>query len=410
MNYWFYLESYSFLFRNEYEAVIYNTLNGAYLRCPNHAVVNQILDSWENSANGYGARLNIENLKDETVQNFIDLVRDSFSGDLIPLENIDLHPYHFKPTLFINSNLRIKKEDKIESIGERVMQNLHEVTLHLANKCSKNCDYCSYSYLQTNHCTQFNTETLTLEDYVGLLKQCQKIGVRKTNIILGGNPMDNETCTSLLSIFKDSCLKRHLYINYSFLNEETAKFASETNTMLEVLLYIKEWDNQVIENMQSEIYKDVHWNILLMEESDIEFLEEQTLPDTAHVQCVPIYTGNNFDLFSKYVFIKLDDLINEPINRKTIFRHRALNDFFFGKLLLVPSGDVYSNINTPPIGNIKELSLKEIVYKELTGTPNWLKTRNTVSPCNNCVNKDLCPSISNYEFVIGKYNLCHIKP
>ncbi len=36
MNYWFYLEPYAFLFHNENKAVIYNTLNSAYLVCPNH--------------------------------------------------------------------------------------------------------------------------------------------------------------------------------------------------------------------------------------------------------------------------------------------------------------------------------------------------------------------------------------
>ena len=57
MNYWFYLEPYTFMFRNEHKTVIYNTLNSAYLVCPNDAVVEQILEQWENAGNGYGAVL-----------------------------------------------------------------------------------------------------------------------------------------------------------------------------------------------------------------------------------------------------------------------------------------------------------------------------------------------------------------
>ena len=45
------------MFRNEHKTVIYNTLNSAYLVCPNDAVVEQILEQWENAGNGYGAVL-----------------------------------------------------------------------------------------------------------------------------------------------------------------------------------------------------------------------------------------------------------------------------------------------------------------------------------------------------------------
>jgi hypothetical protein len=38
----------------------------------------------------------------------------------------------------------------------------------------------------------------------------------------------------------------------------------------------------------------------------------------------------------------------------------------------------------------------------------WLRIRGNEKPCNQCVNRDLCPSISNYELVIGKNNLCNI--
>ena len=61
------------------------------------------------------------------------------------------------------------------------------------------------------------------------------------------------------------------------------------------------------------------------------------------------------------------------------------------------------------IGNIQKSSLKELVYKELTELETWLKVRSKETPCKQCINKDLCPSISNYELVIGKNNLCNIQ-
>ena len=86
-----------------------------------------------------------------------------------------------------------------------------------------------------------------------------------------------------------------------------------------------------------------------------------------------------------------------------------MNDIFFGTLTIFPSGEVYANVNYPALGNIQNSSLKELVYKELTEGNAWLKVRSNEKPCNQCINKSLCPSISNYELVIGRYNLCKVK-
>lgn len=114
--------------------------------------------------------------------------------------------------------------------------------------------------------------------------------------------------------------------------------------------------------------------------------------------------------FAISFFSDLEDILAVPIDRKTIFRHKVLNDNFFGKLTVFPSGEVFANVNCPALGNIQESSLKELVYKELTEQDVWLRVRSKEKPCKQCINKDLCPSISNYELVIGKNNLCNIQP
>lgn len=59
-------------------------------------------------------------------------------------------------------------------------------------------------------------------------------------------------------------------------------------------------------------------------------------------------------------------------------------------------------MNCSVLGNIQDSSLKELLYKEITEGNAWLRIRGNEKPCNQCVNRDLCPSISNYELVIGK--------
>ena len=155
---------------------------------------------------------------------------------------------------------------------------------------------------------------------------------------------------------------------------------------------------------------NVQWNFIVASDSDLGKINALPQIENRRTKILPFYNGENLDFFAENVFMELDDIIENPIDRKNIFRHQTLNDNFFGKLFIMPSGDVYSNLLMPPIGNLSTCTIKELVYKELDEGNVWLKTRNTVSPCKNCLNKDLCPSISNYEFVIGKYNLCHVKP
>ena len=115
------------------------------------------------------------------------------------------------------------------------------------------------------------------------------------------------------------------------------------------------------------------------------------------------------DFFQQYVYVNLDDLINIPVNKTTIFRRQVLNENFFGKLNILSNGDVYPNMNYKPIGNIFEnsFSINEIVFNEMHNGKSWFKIRNEY-PCMDCCNRYLCSSPSNYELVLNKPDLCNV--
>ena len=209
----------------------------------------------------------------------------------------------------------------------------------------------------------------------------------------------------LLSDFAESGFKKHLYLDFSFLSDEYIEFMQQTNLILEVQVHLTEVDERIIESMRRYSCDTVKWNLIVSEYSDMECLDSWNFPEEALIQVCPFYSGNNLSFFQDFVFTDLQDILAVPIDRKTIFRHKALNDIFFGKLTIFPSGEVYANVNYPALGNIQNSSLKELVYKELTEGNAWLKVRSNEKPCNQCINKSLCPSISNYELVIGRYNL-----
>ncbi|WP_368163597.1 TIGR04150 pseudo-rSAM protein, partial [Bacteroides cellulosilyticus] len=295
------------------------------------------------------------------------------------------------------------------SLGERILQNLHEVTLFFPSSCIQSCAACSSYYRQMNHCTTCHEDALKIEDYIHLLHQFQVCGIQRVNLLAGGNPLQNRYTRNLSIDFTGSTFKKHLYLEYNFLNNEYIEFAQQTNSILEILVHSGDLNNQLAESMQKYQHDMVRWNLIVSAETDLEQLDRLILPENILIQIRPFYNGSNYNFFHDFVFFDLQDILVEPIDRKTIFRHKVLNDNFFGKLTIFPSGEVFANVNCSTIGNIQKSSLKELVYKELTELETWLKVRSKETPCKQCINKDLCPSISNYELVIGKNNLCNIQ-
>ena len=121
----------------------------------------------------------------------------------------------------------------------------------------------------------------------------------------------------------------------------------------------------------------------------------------------PIYTGYNIDFFKENVFLKKSDILSTSMSIKDFFIKQMINNNDFGKINIMPNGDVHSNINYPALGNICTHSIFELIQKEIEEGKSWLRVRNQ-EPCNACIYQWLCPSPSDYEIMIGQTNLCHV--
>ena len=122
-------------------------------------------------------------------------------------------------------------------------------------------------------------------------------------------------------------------------------------------------------------------------------------------QLVPVYTGNNLDFFRKNVFLTHEDILATRLTMRDFFRRRAINENDFGKLHILPNGDIYANRHYPALGNVATHDFLTIIQKEIKEGCSWLRIRNQ-EPCANCLYRDLCPSPSDYELEIGCPNLC----
>ena len=114
------------------------------------------------------------------------------------------------------------------------------------------------------------------------------------------------------------------------------------------------------------------------------------------------------DFFEQYIYTCKEDITVCSYDKKDIFAHQVMNSNYWGRLSVFPDGSVYSNINNPPVGTIKD-TIYDLIIKEMKNRSAWRLTRDVTPECAKCLHRYLCPPPSNYGFVIGKFNLCHLK-
>lgn len=151
------------------------------------------------------------------------------------------------------------------------------------------------------------------------------------------------------------------------------------------------------------------YSFLAYREDDIIQIEHfiDKYKDTKY-HVIPIYNNLNIDFFRENVYLTEDDILESPISMKQIFINQSINIESFGRLSVVPNGDVYSNIFHKAIGNVKKDTIWGIINYEMDHGTSWLSVRDDF-PCNECHFQWLCPTPSIYELILKKINLCDIK-
>ena len=109
------------------------------------------------------------------------------------------------------------------------------------------------------------------------------------------------------------------------------------------------------------------------------------------------------------VFVNEDDILEIKESLFELATKKISNPSFFGKLIFNADGNIFTSFNFPPIGNINELNIKNLIFNLLEDeNSSWRVNKAQIEPCSNCIYNLLCPPISNYELVLGQNNLCHI--
>ena len=405
---WFYLESYTFLFYSKNQYVIYNTLNSTYIDCSLYGkTINTVLSILHNTNKTYCVGIYEYQLRDSQFTEFIKKIRNTFSGDII--KNIrGIPPFISKPILRILHHPNNPKTKEYNLLGENALFHLHEVTFYLENQGFDLNPMYKDCYKQFLYPTYTEKQKLSHAKYLEIIEQLSICQIDKINII-PATIEKKELFSYLLSLSSQNSIKTQIKLPYKKYNKEDLKqllINPQFSIMIMVHLPVDYEELNSYINLFNEY--NITWSLIASNKNDVIFLSKNNLGKFTNVDYIPWYTGDNMDFFKEYIYNDFKDIIEQKNTKQHIFRKQILNDNLFGKLTIFPTGEVYSNVNFPTIGNIQDQKLSEIVYSEIENYfKPWFFTRDYVS-CKNCVNKYLCPSISNYEIVANEYNMCYL--
>ena len=405
---WFYLESYTFLFYSKNQYVIYNTLNSTYIDCSLYGkTINTVLSILHNTNKTYCVGIYEYQLRDSQFTEFIKKIRNTFSGDII--KNIrGIPPFISKPILRILHHPNNPKTKEYNLLGEYALFHLHEVTFYLENQGFDLNPMYKDCYKQFLYPTYTEKQKLSHAKYLEIIEQLSICQIDKINII-PATIEKKELFSYLLSLSRQYSIKTQIILPYKKYNKEDLKqllINPQFSIMIMVHLPVDYEELNSYINLFNEY--NITWSLIASNKNDVIFLSKNNLGKFTNVDYIPWYTGDNMDFFKEYIYNDFKDIIEQKNTKQHIFRKQILNDNLFGKLTIFPTGEVYSNVNFPTIGNIQDQKLSEIVYSEIENYfKPWFFTRDYVS-CKNCVNKYLCPSISNYEIVANEYNMCYL--
>lgn len=377
-NYWFTIEPYVFVGITDKCVLLYNTLDGVSIESDKKEVIELLREILKKENCGVILLTN-ENYKQENINTFVSELREKYMGDIIDVSLTKGKPVQLLPfyNYLTNNDIYIKHNF---SPLKNVLENLSEISMHVNN---------------VTNLTNLISFLLSLP------------GNPTFNII--GNLKNVDKYSELLSYLDQQPSPKNIECSYK--NIIALQPIFENNFSYKILidfpLDIEQWHNArhilLTQTLPVEYIFDVSSE---EEKKQTEQIIEQFQIENYRIN--PIYNGNNILFFKKNVYLTKEDILSTSMTIKDFFIRQSMNIYDFGKINIMPNGDVYANLNHPVLGNINKNNIYEIVNKEVKEGKSWFRIRDQ-APCNDCVYQWLCPPPSDYEISIGKYNLCDVK-
>lgn len=312
-------------------------------------------------------------------------------------------PISFPPILNLQSDVdRIEKQEG-RDIGEYAAQNWNECTLFMGGESEH-----PQLYKQLHYPVDYNGHL----DFYALQRFFRGADHSYLHTInLVGDVFSYPYKAELMDMLYSMSAKKHFYLTEACATQFIEEIKALDLKNYELHIYCEGYGKP--DGIHQELKAGnipFQWVYLLSDEAQTEELEQlETLYGEENIEVRPVFTGENFDFFENNIYLTEEDIMHPDCDKQDVFAHQVMNTNFWGRLSILPDGHVYSNLNLPPLGNLED-RLYDLIVDEMKSHRAWRWTRDEITPCKDCLFRYLCPSPSNYELVIGKPNLCHIKP
>jgi pseudo-rSAM protein len=409
-DYWFLLNSFTYIaFDNKACLLLYNTQSGKYLESKEKDLIALVQSAREKKNLGV-ALLSGHLLENDSFNKLITEIIELQIAKIYPLNGLKNKPISLVPVLNLQKDVEKLRKDPSRSIGEDVLSYLTTLNLYINTFCEQTCIYCN-SYYKQIFCCRKNGEDreMPIDLISDIIKQVSVSPIGTINI-LGGNIFKYSEIKNLLNLLAAIDSKIRYWLHYKNIAENIDTPLLQIMECKDVIVNFPiDMDkvNYVIKTLDKEEFA-----LHIIIENAQQYEQYQSLQEhyiEANFQIIPFYNGSNIDFFVENVFLTREDILSRPINQRNIFCNQALNSNDFGSLHIFPTGAVKANPTSDNLGNVRNLSIAELLTVEMDKNTAWRVIRNE-KPCNRCLYQYLCPPPSNYETAIGKPNLCHVHP
>lgn len=398
--YWFVLYPDTFLWVKDNIGLLYNVKSNAKIKFINEGKLAEITRELLYIDNLYRIVLTEEELEHNEINTWVHKIVDSDCGYLIMDDGTNKRPLSLPPILKVQDGIEYYKWEHKQNIDGNVIQNLHQLIFHINGSESGNNLYSRQILYPVK------SELILDAEKINWFVMNAKYSSFLSEISLVGNPFNYPDLVEMINKLQNICT-----VTVQVAIQDIVRYLSQAKELFAITnLNLLVTDYVMLEQLSdiSTWAKDISYTFIVTSKEEYKYAFAYTEGhDLKNSNIVPVYTKANLSFFENDLFMDEEELHNLVLSKKEVFIRQTLNVFNFGKLYVMPDGNVYSNLNRTPIGNIKEPP-HDIVYREITEGDSWLCIRDQ-QPCCDCVYQWLCPSPSNYEQVIDRVNLCDIR-
>lgn len=399
---WFYLHKQVYVEFKPGQVLLYDTRNGEMMLVGGEKM-RALLEEVCNPDNLGSVAVDEARCREEGIREPLQEIIRRKMGGLLEMEEGRGKPIALRPLLNLNKDFE-KLADQPDAdiyLKRDIAKFLMNLNVYLNGTCTQHCTDCGKYACQVDACTRQEGE-LPVEILESLLAQVAYLSLPAVHF-LGGDIYRYSHLKALEQF--DQRKEYHFHIHYANYRKDEYIDRQHLELMVtfpwEAALFREVW--QEVKTLRVKVHFVVadgqEWEQAVQCVGDLQI---------ADYEIHPFYTGDNASFFADNVFTELEDLRVHVPDIREIFRNQKINANFFGNLYVLPDGRVKANMNAAPLGHAGDKSLLDLVYQELCENTAWRRVRNG-APCRDCVYQYLCPPVSNYEWVWGRDNLCHIQ-